>query len=96
MNQEISAQALSRARTNQSMANYSAIIAGFSERGLTDIRPRENVFTYRAWQALGRQVTKGQTGVRVHTWVTVEKAGQKVTIPKTTSVFHISQTEPKC
>jgi hypothetical protein len=96
MNQEISAQALSRALGNQSMANYSAIIAGFSERGIEDIRPRENVFTYHAWQALGRQVTKGQTGVRVNTWITLERAGQKVTIPKTTTVFHISQTEPKC
>jgi hypothetical protein len=96
MNQEIAAQALSRARTSQSMLNYASIIAGFSERGIEDIRPRENVFTYHAWQALGRQVTKGQTGVRVNTWITLERAGQKVTIPKTTTVFHISQTEPKC
>jgi len=96
MNQEIAAQALSRARTSQSMSNYASIIAGFSERGIEDIRPRENVFTYHAWQALGRQVKKGQTGVRVHTWITLERSGEKITIPKTTTVFHISQTEPKC
>ena len=86
-------EALSRARNNQSLANYGAILHGFAERGLTDIRPRENVLTYHAWQALGRQVRKGEHGVKVQTWITVERDGQKVTIPKTTTVFHISQTE---
>jgi len=95
MKTDISREALHRAQTNNSIANYGAIIAGFSERGLTDIRPRENVLTYHAWQALGRQVKKGEHGVRVHTWITVEKNGERVTIPKTTTVFHVSQTEPK-
>jgi len=88
-------EALSRARNNQSLANYGAILAGFAERGLTDIRPRENVFTYHAWQALGRQVRKGEQGIRVQTWITVERDGQKVTIPKHTTVFHVTQTETK-
>jgi len=95
MSPEITTQALSRARMNQSLANYPAIIAGFSERGISDIRPRENVFTYAAWQALGRQVMKGEVGVKVQTWITVEKNGERATVPKTTTVFHISQTEPK-
>ena len=88
-------QALQRARMNQSLANYGAIIAGFSERGLSDIRPRENVFTYQAWQALGRQVRKGEKGIHVQTWIVIEKNGERVTVPKTTTVFHISQTDQK-
>jgi hypothetical protein len=95
MTQDHSREALYRARTSQSLANYAPIIAGFAERGLTDIRPRENVLTYQAWLALGRQVRRGEHGVRVQTWITVEKDGQKVTIPKTTTVFHITQTDPK-
>ena len=88
-------EALQRARMNQSLANYGAIISGFSERGLTDIRPRENVFTYQAWQALGRQVRKGEKGIPVQTWIVIEKNGERVTVPKTTTVFHISQTDQK-
>lgn len=95
MNPDLTREALQRARTNQSLANYPAIIAGFSARGITDIRPRENVLTYAAWQALGRQVRKGEKGVRVSTWLTVENNGQRVTVPKITTVFHITQTEPK-
>ena len=39
-----------------------------------DILPRENVFTFWAWKALGRQVRKGEHGVRVTTWVESRKA----------------------
>lgn len=88
-------EALTRARTGHSMANYAQILAGFSAKGIHDIRPRENVFTYAAWQALGRQVIKGEKGVKVQTWIAVEKDGEKKTVPKTTTVFHISQTEMK-
>jgi antirestriction protein ArdC len=35
-----------------------------------EIRPRENVFTYHAWRALGRQVRRGEHGVKVVTFVT--------------------------
>jgi len=38
----------------------------------SDIRPRENVFTYEAWKALGRHVRKGQHGVKVVTFITTE------------------------
>ena len=95
MTPDLTREALHRARTNQSLANYPAIIAGFAERGLTDVRPRENVFTYAAWQALGRQVKKGEKGVQVSTWIVTEKDGERKTVHKMTTVFHITQTEPK-
>ena len=34
-----------------------------------DILPRENIFTFWAWKALGRQVRKGEHGVRLTTWI---------------------------
>jgi hypothetical protein len=42
--------------------NYGAIFQGFMEKGIpeSEILPRENVFTYHAWRALGRQVRRGQ------------------------------------
>lgn len=92
-NELIQRQALSRAKTSDSLANYPAIIAGFSERGITDIRPRENVFTFNAWRALGRVVRKGEKGVQVNTWINIDKDGQVMTVPRRTTVFHISQTE---
>ncbi len=42
---------------------------GISE---SDIRPRENVFTYHAWRALGRQVRRGEHGVKVLTYVSIK------------------------
>jgi antirestriction protein ArdC len=66
-------EALSRAVTGQSLTNWPAIIAGFTARGIpeSDVRPRENVFTYHAWRALGRQVRRGEHGVKVVTFVSV-------------------------
>jgi hypothetical protein len=97
-------EALARATGSASAANYPAIVKGFLDRGIkpNDIRPRENVFTYRAWLALGRQVRKGEHGVKILTWVPVpekvdgngkviKKAGMR---PFSTSVFHVSQTDP--
>lgn len=96
-------QALSNARQSPSTANYSAIYNGFNVMGIafTDIKPRENVFTFNAWIALGRQVKKGEHGVTVTTWIPMTKRddqgvsqpiGRK---PKSTTVFHVSQTEPR-
>lgn len=94
-------EALHRAATGQSAANYDAIINGFLAKGIEadDIKPRENVFTFHAWKALGRSVKKGEHGVKVLTWIESTKTdenGQQVTYrrPKTTTVFHVSQTEP--
>lgn len=99
----IAAEALSRATTNQSFANWPAIIVGFTAKGIAeaDILPRVNVFTFQAWKALGRHVRKGEHGVRVVTFVpctkTVTEAGEEKTIgykrPWSATVFHVSQTD---
>lgn len=98
------AESLASATNSNSIANYAAIFSGFMEKGIAaeDITPRVNVFTFNAWRALGRTVRKGEHGVKVVTWVSMTKKvetaegfanlplGRK---PKTTTVFHVSQTE---
>lgn len=97
----IASEALSNATSNNSLANYAAIYAGFAEKGIpeADIQPRHNVFTFNAWLALGRSVRKGEHGVKVCTWVPMTKkdgeSGEAVSIgrkPRMTTVFHVSQT----
>ena len=98
---EMQVESLNRARDGKSMGNWPAILRGFMAKGIdeADILPRENVFTYRAWQALGRQVRKGEHGVKVITWVPTVKldksTGEKTNgkICRTTTVFHVSQTD---
>jgi antirestriction protein ArdC len=102
--QELAEQALANARGGMSVANYAAIYQGFTARGIAeaDITPRVNVLTFRAWQALGRVVKRGEHGVRIHTFVALPARVDKTTgetipggrRPKWTTVFHISQTEP--
>ena len=97
----IQAEALSKAVRGQSVANYAPIFQGFMARGIpeAEIRPRENVFTYNAWLAIGRQVRKGEHGVKVFTFVQCEKENPKTgekegyKRPWTTTVFHVSQTD---
>jgi len=104
---EQQADALDRARNGQTWTNYPAIFAGFISKGIAeeDIRPRENVFTFNAWKALGRSVKKGEHGVKVVTFVdcagkvdadqnTGEEKQTSYRRAHTTTVFHISQTEP--
>jgi N-terminal domain of anti-restriction factor ArdC len=103
---EMQAEALANARNGQTMTNYPAIFAGFIEKGIAeaDIKPRENVFTFHAWKALGRSVKKGEHGVRVMTFIDCagrerdpssgEEKETSYRRPHTTTVFHISQTEP--
>lgn len=99
---EIAEEALLKAQAGQSLANYAPIFEGFAEKGipLEDIKPRENVFTFHAWHALGRHVRKGEHGVKVATMVsgskTDKETGESVgyRLARTTTVFHISQTEP--
>ena len=100
-------EALSRALTGQSWSNFPAIIQGFMARGIPEdqILPRENVFTYQAWRALGRQVRKGEHGVKVVTFIQRDKKTedtetgevklQTYSMPRTVSVFHISQTDAR-
>ncbi len=99
---EIQAEALSRATSGISLTNYPTIIEGFASMGIPidDIRPRENVFTFQAWKALGRYVRKGEHGVKVLTYVSMtrknEETGEPEQIgrhPRSTTVFHVSQTE---
>jgi hypothetical protein len=72
--QERRSEALTRAVTGQTWSNYPAIFDGFIQKGIpeSEIRPRENVFTYEAWRALGRQVRRGEHGVKVITYITCE------------------------
>ena len=88
-------EALSRATNSLSILNYPAIYEGFAEKGISDVIPRENVFTYNAWRAKGRQVRKGEHGVKVVTWITSKdkETGKESKYPKKTTVFHISQTD---
>ena len=100
---EVQQQALSNARNGQSFANYAAIISGFSAKGIpaAEIEPRVNVFTFHAWKALGRRVRKGEHGIKVCTYVPMDKVVeqdgeskvQSWRAPRMTTVFHISQTE---
>jgi hypothetical protein len=104
---ELQNEALERARTSQALTNYPAIFEGFMAKGIAevDIKPRENVFTFHAWKALGRSVRRGEHGVRVVTFITCQGNADVDTVDPeakpttyrrahTTTVFHISQTEP--
>ena len=94
-------KALNNAVTGASLANYQAIFEGFAAMGIdaADVVPRENVFTFNAWRALGRVVKKGQHGVKIVTVSPCTKkdkeSGDEVAVKKvkTTTVFHVSQTE---
>ncbi|HEY2787420.1 MAG TPA: ArdC-like ssDNA-binding domain-containing protein [Fimbriiglobus sp.] len=110
--EQIQQEALSRAAGGHSFGNWPAILAGFVAKGIPadDIRPRENVFTYHAWRALGRQVRRGEHGVKVVTFVDVRsKSPAPVETPTdgtgptrrtsgrrpwTATVFHLTQTDP--
>jgi hypothetical protein len=100
----IQAESLTRAVSGQTLTNFPAIFQGFLAKGIPadEIKPRENVFTYNAWLALGRQVRKGEHGVKVVTFreeqVRDMEAGpdeyKSVRRPWGAAVFHVSQTDP--
>jgi antirestriction protein ArdC len=95
-------EALTAAVTQQSTMNYQTIFDGLMEMGIAgdQIKPRENVFTFAAWKALGRVVRKGQHGVRVCVFIPRESKNKETgeitqtRMPASTTVFHISQTDP--
>lgn len=97
-----SLRALEKAITGQSLMNYQAIIEGFIAKGIPadQIVPRENVFTYDAWRAVGRQVRRGEKGVSVVTFRECSKVDKDTgeistwRSPWHSTVFHISQTDP--
>jgi hypothetical protein len=98
---KLQSRALAKARGGESTCNYSAITNGFLVLGVAeqDIQPRDNVLTFHAWRALGRVVIKGQHGVNVQTFVSMPQKmleGDDTkyrTLPRMTTVFHISQTK---
>jgi antirestriction protein ArdC len=110
--EEMQQRALDRATNGQTLSNFPAIFLGFMAKGIPEceIQPRENVLTYHAWRALGRQVRRGEHGVKVCTYVTCEgkrdesepagdeaepnQAKRGYRRPWTATVFHISQTDP--
>lgn len=108
--EQMQQEALSRAVCGQALTNWPAILRGFIAKGIPeqDIRPRENVFTYHAWRALGRQVRRGEHGIKVVTFIPADRdgpadtetaEGKKVrrkarSRPWTATVFHVSQTDP--
>jgi hypothetical protein len=97
-NTDMQMEALSNARNGASMTNYPAIFAGFQAKGIAaaDIKPRENVFTFKAWQALGRVVKKGEHGVKVITFIPTKDKDTGDVIgrrPWQSTVFHITQTK---
>jgi len=77
--EQMQREALDRAVSGQTLSNWPAIFAGFMAKGIpeSEIKPRENVFTYHAWRAIGRQVRRGEHGVKVCTFVTVQGANSK-------------------
>jgi antirestriction factor ArdC-like protein len=98
---KVQAKALERARNGESTWNWPAISASFQAKGIPpeDIKPRENVFTFSAWKALGRSVKKGEHGVKVETWIEREKRDpddpetkKVIRSFRRTTVFHVSQT----
>lgn len=99
-------EALERARSNPSWANFGEVISQFAARGIPadQISPKDNVFTYPAWRALGRNVRRGEKSVKITTYIPIEDKEQPIDPqtgkprsrmrPVTSCVFHISQTEP--
>ena len=97
-------ESLKRAVSGESLTNFPAIFQGFAAKGIpeSEIKPRENIFTFEAWKALGRVVRRGEHGVKVVTMIETKSreidqdTGEPKMIrrPWTTTVFHISQTEP--
>ena len=92
---------LARAENGTVNANYLLIIEEFMARGIpeVDIIPRENVLTYKAWQAKGRQVRRGEKSVRIPVVgyrgpSKTEEGDEGTYFRKTAFVFHISQTDP--
>lgn len=58
--------------------NDMEAVAAFAARGIANVKPREDVLTYKKWFEKGRLVKKGEKAVRVGPF----------------NLFHVSQTEP--
>lgn len=104
--QEKQCEALERGRRYRVGGNDLRVITEFQGRGMNphDIEtfgPDQNVWTYDAWQALGRQVRKGEKSVRITVYGSYEskerneKTGEPIikSCRSTACLFHITQTD---
>jgi hypothetical protein len=100
-------EALARIQQMEFGQNDVIVIQEFSKAGIRpeDIDPRHNVLTFRAWKAKGRRVARGAKSIAVVVWIPKSeskteddgKDGKKKRggmYPKTTRLFHESQTVP--
>lgn len=97
-------RALSRARSGGSLYNDMDAERQARDAGYPDAQARVNLLTFKAWQALGRNVRKGEKScAKVVTWIPAGKVvgrdpetgdpireGKR---PWTAYLFHVSQTE---
>jgi hypothetical protein len=85
-------EALIRAREGKSHYNDSKIISYFTAKGIApaDIKPRENCLTFKAWNALGKVVKKGEHGAKCLVFSKDNAGKTRVFV---TVVFHESQVE---
>ena len=64
---EAVAESIRRAEQGLPCQNDADIIEHYAALGIA-ATPRVDVFTYRIWQAKGRQVRKGEHGCKITTW----------------------------
>lgn len=71
---------------------YAQIFLGFQAKGLltSQIIPRVNILTYRAWLAKGKKVKEGEQGVRV---LFSYNSTKNIKIERSYDLYHESQTE---
>ena len=96
---QIAEEALARAANGRTTSNWGAIFAGFEAKGIPadDIRPRENVLTYHAWRAKGRQVRRGEHGVKVLTWIPIEETRrEKAEAERVKAEGKTAKSRPHC
>ena len=97
---EIQREALHRAESGESLANYPAIFAYFGAKGIPEdeIIPRITVLSFNAWKAKGRFVKRGEHGCKIMTVLNKTRRNKSTgldesfSMPWSVTVFHVSQT----
>lgn len=88
---------------NDTITHIEFVARGIAPHDIETFGPNQNVRTYRAWRALGRQVRKGERSVRLTVWHPIGKSEVDPDTgepkpercrPVSACVFHISQTDP--
>jgi antirestriction protein ArdC len=99
------AEALGRAQSGSSEKNEAIAEMWAMDCGYPNPVARVNLLTYGAWQALGRQVRKGEHGCKLETWIPIGDAPERgerdengklrrqAMRRKLTTVFHEAQTD---